>query len=97
MLATMPPSYCTTAAPLLAHGLAPTMLDPHNHLQRSLLQLRSKEKDIEKYIFLSQLKQTDEQTFFKLLLEHMPVRLLVGQLSSPGANILHVSIRKSPR
>jgi malate dehydrogenase (oxaloacetate-decarboxylating)(NADP+) len=77
MLATMSSPYCTAAAPPLAHGLAPTMLDPSNHLQRSLLQLRSKDKPIEKYIFLSQLKQTDEQTFFKLLLEHMPVHLLV--------------------
>jgi malate dehydrogenase (oxaloacetate-decarboxylating)(NADP+) len=63
---TAPPS------PPLAHGLTPTMLDRANHLQRTLLQLRSKDKNLEKYIFLSQLKQTDEELFFKLLLDHMP-------------------------
>lgn len=41
------------------------------HAQRTLEQLRGKDRDIEKNIFLSQLKATDENLFYKLALEHM--------------------------
>jgi hypothetical protein len=54
-------------------GLNPPMLTPSIHLERSLLQLRSKDKNLEKYIYLSQLKNADESIFFKLLVEHMLV------------------------
>jgi len=36
-------------------------------------QLRSKDKDIEKYIYLSGLKDADPNMFFELCLNHMPV------------------------
>lgn len=40
---------------------------------RCLNQLRSKDKGIEKYIYLSQLKDADHNMFYKLCLDHMSV------------------------
>jgi malate dehydrogenase (oxaloacetate-decarboxylating)(NADP+) len=60
-----------TAPAKLAHGLLPTMLDDKVHLQRCLAQLRSKDKAIEKNIYLSQLKNADEHMFYRLLLANM--------------------------
>ncbi|KIK98929.1 hypothetical protein PAXRUDRAFT_619188 [Paxillus rubicundulus Ve08.2h10] len=57
--------------PLPEKGLLPPAFSPALHLQRALLQLRSKLSDIEKNIFLSQLKDADVHTFYKLCLEHM--------------------------
>ncbi|KIJ58250.1 hypothetical protein HYDPIDRAFT_61960, partial [Hydnomerulius pinastri MD-312] len=51
-----------------AHGLLPPAFSPEIHLQRALLQLRSKTSGIEKYIFLSQMKDADLDTFYKLCL-----------------------------
>jgi malic enzyme len=47
------------------------MLDDNVHLMRCLTQLRSKDKAIEKNIFLSQLKHSDEYMFYRLLLANM--------------------------
>lgn len=55
-----------------ARGLAPTCLDHDIHIQRSLLQLRSKTSNLEKFIFLQQLKDADYTIFYRLCLEHMP-------------------------
>jgi len=41
------------------------------HVSRCLAQLRSKDKDIEKYIYLSALKEHDPAMFYKLCLENM--------------------------
>ena len=41
------------------------------HFLRCLAQLRSKDKDIEKNIYLSQLKDADLNMFYKLCLAHM--------------------------
>ncbi|KAG6377470.1 hypothetical protein JVT61DRAFT_15276 [Boletus reticuloceps] len=54
-----------------AEGLLPPAFSRDIHLQRALLQLRSKASDIEKYIYLSQLKDTDEDIFYKLCLANM--------------------------
>jgi malate dehydrogenase (oxaloacetate-decarboxylating)(NADP+) len=53
------------------HGLTPPAFDGDLHLERSLMQLRSKDKNLEKYIFLSQLKHENPNIFYKLCLEHM--------------------------
>lgn len=53
------------------HGLTPPALDDANHVARCLAQLRSKDKNIEKYIYLSALKEQDPHMFYKLCLEHM--------------------------
>jgi malate dehydrogenase (oxaloacetate-decarboxylating)(NADP+) len=47
------------------------MLDDETHMQRCLYQLRSKDKPIEKYIYLSQLKNADEHMFYRIALSHM--------------------------
>ena len=57
-----------------AHGLMPTELDEGVHVKRCLAQLRSKDKSIEKYIYLSALKNQDENMFYKLCLANMSVR-----------------------
>ena len=53
-------------------GLVPPALDAEIHIRRSLMQLRSKDNNLEKYIYLSHLKNEDTSTFYKLCLEHMP-------------------------
>jgi malate dehydrogenase (oxaloacetate-decarboxylating)(NADP+) len=54
-------------------GLFPAAYDSTLHAARCLAQLRSKDKAIEKYIYLSQLKHTNEELFYRLCLAHMPV------------------------
>lgn len=61
------------AAPPPRRGLLPAAYDNALHAARCLEQLRSKDKPIEKYIFLAQLKHTDEDLFYRLCLVHMPV------------------------
>ncbi|KAH9478410.1 NADP-dependent malic enzyme [Psilocybe cubensis] len=52
-------------------GLVPPQLDHEIHVQRCLEQLRSKDKNLEKYIYLSHLKTEDPSMFYRLCLEHM--------------------------
>lgn len=52
-------------------GLVPPILDESVHALRCLNQLRSKDKSIEKYIYLSALKDQDPNMFYKLCLENM--------------------------
>ncbi|TFK73535.1 hypothetical protein BDN72DRAFT_814535 [Pluteus cervinus] len=58
--------------PKPAHGLTPPALDDTIHYERCLAQLRSKDKNIEKYIYLSALKEQDPHMFYKVALLHMP-------------------------
>jgi len=53
------------------HGLLPPGYDNTIHLQRCLTQLRSQDNSLEKYIYLSHLKNEDAPTFYKLCLQHM--------------------------
>ncbi|KAJ2928537.1 hypothetical protein H1R20_g8542, partial [Candolleomyces eurysporus] len=53
------------------HGLVPPNFADDIHAQRALAQLRSKDKPLEKYIFLSRLKSDDPDLFYKLCLENM--------------------------
>ncbi len=59
------------AAPKSKHGLKPPVLDDSVHALRCLSQLRSKDKSIEKYIYLSALKEQDPDVFYKLCLQNM--------------------------
>ncbi|OSX61139.1 hypothetical protein POSPLADRAFT_1146826 [Postia placenta MAD-698-R-SB12] len=52
-------------------GLVPPALDEATHTVRCLNQLRSKDKSIEKYIYLTQLKDADPRTFYRLCLANM--------------------------
>ncbi|KAK7026865.1 hypothetical protein VNI00_015407 [Paramarasmius palmivorus] len=53
------------------YGLMPPVFDDSIHEQRCLAQLRSKENDLEKYIFLSGLKEQDPAMFYRLCMKHM--------------------------
>ena len=55
--------------------MTPPIMGGEVHVVRCLEQLRSKDKDLEKYIYLSQLKQSDEHMFYHLCLGNMSVRL----------------------
>jgi len=52
-------------------GLLPAAYDEALHAERCLAQLRSKDKPIEKYIYLSQLKHANEDLFYRLCLANM--------------------------
>ncbi|KAG7095390.1 hypothetical protein E1B28_006145 [Marasmius oreades] len=53
------------------HGLVPPMFGPSIHEERTLAQLRSKQNNLEKYIFLSALKEQDAPLFYRLCLKYM--------------------------
>lgn len=57
--------------PRPAHGLTPPALDDSLHVVRCMRQLRSKDKNIEKYIYLTQLKATEPSMFYKLCIDNM--------------------------
>ena len=59
-----------------ARGMTPPALNGSVHVVRCLAQLRSKDKPIEKYIYLAQLKQTDEHMFYHLCVDNMTVRVV---------------------
>ena len=61
------------APPPPPRGLFPAAYDDASHTARCLAQLRSKDRPIEKYIYLSQLKHTNEDLFYRLCLANMPV------------------------
>ncbi|KAI0363682.1 malic enzyme [Pilatotrama ljubarskyi] len=54
-----------------ARGLLPPAHDEQIHAVRCMQQLRSKDKPIEKYIYLSQLKDADHAMFYRLCLANM--------------------------
>ncbi|GJE85185.1 NAD-dependent malic enzyme [Phanerochaete sordida] len=53
-------------------GLTPPSMQASVHKIRCLSQLRSKDKSLEKYIYLQQLKDADTNMFYQLCLDHMP-------------------------
>ncbi|KAG6815394.1 hypothetical protein H0H93_009952, partial [Arthromyces matolae] len=59
------------APPKRKHGLTPTAFNDDVHALRCLAQLRSKDKSIEKYIYLAMLKEQDPSMFYKLCLQYM--------------------------
>ncbi|TEB34114.1 malate dehydrogenase [Coprinellus micaceus] len=52
-------------------GLVPPAFNESLHVERALDQFRSKDQPLEKYIFLSRLKNDDPDLFYKLCLENM--------------------------
>lgn len=52
-------------------SLFPPVFEESSHALRCLEQLRSKDQSIEKYIYLSSLKEYNPQMFYKLCLENM--------------------------
>lgn len=84
-----------TDAPVAAgppkHGLIPPVLDHDVHVLRCLDQLRSKDKNLEKYIYLSYLKTEDPHMFYKLCLEHMSEITPIIYTPTVGDACLHFS------
>ena len=74
------------APPKPPRGLTPPVHDQNVHRMRCLAQLRSKDKNIEKYIYLSQLKHADERMFYRLVLENMGVSVIM--LSAIGLPLI---------
>lgn len=62
-----------TAPAKPARGLTPPALNGTVHVVRCLAQLRSKDKAIEKYIYLSQLKQSDDNMFYHICINNLSV------------------------
>ena len=56
--------------------LTPPRFADTNHIQRCLVQFRSKSTDLEKYIYLNVLKERNNMLFYDLLLANMLVRLI---------------------
>ncbi|KAG9004367.1 hypothetical protein FRB94_002456 [Tulasnella sp. JGI-2019a] len=52
--------------PQLAHGLLPPRFNTVSPLDRALLQLRSKDSMLEKYVFMMQLKDQDQDLFYRV-------------------------------
>ncbi|KIM46656.1 hypothetical protein M413DRAFT_440258 [Hebeloma cylindrosporum] len=73
------------------HGLIPPVLDHNIHVLRCLDQLRSKDKNLEKYIYLSHLKNEDPHMFYKLCLEHMSEITPIIYTPTVGDACLHFS------
>lgn len=67
----MPITDTFAARPKPARGLTPPTLDENVHFVRCLAQLRSKDKAIEKNIYLGQLKDANPSMFYKMCLAHM--------------------------
>lgn len=54
------------------HGLLPPIVSNQaQQMERSLLNLRSKSKNIDKYMFLTALQKRNERVFYKILIEHI--------------------------
>ncbi|KAN0125581.1 hypothetical protein V8E52_000788 [Russula decolorans] len=83
--------------PLPPRGLFPAAYDDASHTARCLAQLRSKDKPIEKFIYLSQLKHTNEDLFYRLCLENMPEFTPIIYTPTVGdACLLHSHIFRHP-
>ncbi len=67
----MPPRSVLLAPPKPKRGLTPPVFEETVHAVRCLAQLRSKDKGIEKYIYLSMLKEQDPAMFYRLCLSNM--------------------------
>jgi malate dehydrogenase (oxaloacetate-decarboxylating)(NADP+) len=80
-------------------GLLPPRVFPmEQQLERALLQLRAKESDLEKYIFLTALQQRNEMLFFRLLLEHLEETMPLIYTPTVGQACLEYgSIFRNPR
>ncbi len=72
------------ASPPPPRGHLPPAFNDSVHAARCLAQLRSKDKPIEKYIYLAQLKHANEELFYRLCLANLSVRS-IRYFSSPNS------------
>lgn len=80
-------------------GLLPPRVFPMSQqVERALGQLRRKESDLEKYIFLAALQQRNETLFFRLLLDHLEETMPIIYTPTVGQACLEYGgIFRSPR
>lgn len=80
-------------------GLLPPRIFPMcQQVERALGQLRRKESDLEKYIFLAALQQRNETLFFRLLLDHLEETMPIIYTPTVGQACLEYGgIFRSPR
>lgn len=80
-------------------GLLPPRIFPmEQQVERALMQLRKKESDLEKYIFLTALQQRNETLFFRLLLDHLEETMPIIYTPTVGQACLEYGgIFRSPR
>lgn len=80
-------------------GLLPPRIFPMSQqVERALMQLRRKESDLERYIFLAALQQRNETLFFRLLLDHLEETMPIIYTPTVGQACLEYGgIFRSPR
>ncbi len=78
--------------------LPPRMLTLDQQIDRALAQFRSKDSDLEKYIFLTSLQQRNETQFFRMLVEHLEETMPIIYTPTVGQACLEYgSIFRNPR
>jgi len=78
--------------------LPPRVFNMGQQVERALGQLRRKESDLEKYIFLTALQQRNETLFFRLLLDHLEETMPIIYTPTVGQACLEYGgIFRSPR
>lgn len=78
--------------------LPPRIFSMEQQVERALRQLRRKESDLERYIFLTALQQRNETLFFHLLLEHLEETMPIIYTPTVGQACLEYGgIFRSPR
>ena len=78
--------------------LPPRIFSMPQQVERALMQLRKKESDLEKYIFLTALQQRNETLFFRLLLDHLEETMPIIYTPTVGQACLEYGgIFRSPR
>ena len=78
--------------------LPPRIFSMGEQVERALMQLRKKESDLERYIFLTALQQRNETLFFRLLLDHLEETMPIIYTPTVGQACLEYgSIFRSPR
>jgi len=78
--------------------LPPRIFSMAQQVERALRQLRRKESDLERYIFLSALQQRNETLFFRLLLDHLEEAMPIIYTPTVGQACLEYGgIFRSPR
>lgn len=78
--------------------LPPRRLTLQQQIERALAQLRAKNSDLEKYIFLTSLQQRNETQFYRLLIEHLEEAMPIIYTPTVGQACLEYgSIFRHPR
>ena len=78
--------------------LPPRQLTLDQQIDRALAQFRSKDSDLEKYIFLTSLQQRNETQFFRMLVDHLEETMPIIYTPTVGQACLEYgSIFRNPR